>query len=283
MKKLHSALIITAIIAFTSCAKEYSLENGGSNPNIIGPDCRMSMIGYSDSTSGIGTGSVAAVINSGDSLTSVMDYDSISNSINFFSTPVYVNDTVYIDADEYFVQTGTSNLVTKLHGLLDPTNPSSPAIDINYTYDAGGYLVKKQYSFSAFPGVPYEQVDYNYSGGNMTGMTHTNLITGDLVTDAVVTYTRLTPRNYIYVFPDELTYQYFTQFLNFGTKNTNAVSSITVNTYDPGNVITNTSLSIFSKYILSVDNYVLSCVMGGSDQPAIPAVTGKLSFSYHCK
>ena len=283
MKKLQSALAIATIVILASCAKEYSLENGGGNSNIIGADCRISMIGYADSTTSIGQGSVTAIINSGDSVTSIMDYDSATSSINFYSAPIYVNDTIYIDADEYFVQTATTKLIKKLHGLLDPTNPSSAAIDIDYTYDAAGYLSRKQYSFSALPGVSYAQVDYSYSGGNMTTMVHTNLITGDKISDATFGYSNISPKNFVYTFPDELTYQYFSQFLNFGTKSVNAVSAITVNTYDPGNVISSTATSFFNNYILSVDKYVLSCTLSGADQPSIPAKAGKLSFAYHCK
>ena len=283
MKKLHPVLFIFAIIVLGSCAKEYSLENGGIGSGLIGADCRISRIEYGDSTTGIGQRSLTATINSGDSVTNILDYDSISNTINFLSAPIYINDTVYIDPDEYFVQNHTTKLIIKLHGLLDPTDFTSPAIDIDYTYNTGGYLIKKQYSFSAVPGFPYQQVDYVYSGGNLTSMTNTNLTTGDLITNAAISYSVFLPKNFVYLFPDELAYPSFTQFFNFGTKNISAPASVVVRTYDPGNVVSSTSTSVFSNYVLSPDQYVLSCNMSGSDLPSLPAMTGRLTFSYHCK
>lgn len=284
MKKINLLFATASVLLLSACSKEYSLENdSGSLGNIVGADCRIRKIGYSDSASGTGIGSVTATINATDRVTDITDYDSLTSTLNFYTSPVYINDTVYIDPDEYFVLNSTTKLVKRLHALLDPTDPFSPQIEIDYNYDGAGYLLQKQYTFSALPGIPYEQVDYTYASGNLVHMQHTNLISGDKVTDADITYSNLiAPKNYIYIFPDELTYGRFTQFFNFGKKPFNAVTSVTVNNYDPGNVLAHTSVSTFKKYILSVDQYVLSCIMKGDDLPSLPAVQGVLSFSYHC-
>ncbi len=284
MKKLIAAQILISILLLSSCRKEYSYENGGStNSNIVGSDCRISKIVYTDSLSGFALGSIAAIINSNDQSTSITDFDSLSNSVNTVSSPLYIGDTVFINSDEYFVQNAASKRIVKFHGLQDPFNSGSPKIDVDYVYDASGYLIQKLYSYFLFSGAPYAQVDYVYAGGNLIHMDHVDLTTGDLIDDADITYNTLAPKNFIYLFPDELTNQVFTQFLNFGIKSKNALSAIIINNYTTGNVVVNTYTSNFTNYILSVDNYVLSCVMRGDDQPSIPAEAGKLTFSYHCK
>lgn len=267
-----------------SCSKEYSQENGGGiNSNIVGANCRIAKIVYADSTSGVAVGSIASVINTTDQATSVTDFDSLNNTLNAFNSLLYIGDTIYLNADEYFVQNIASKRIVHFHGLQDPANSASLKIDVNYAYDAAGYLVQKQYFYAIFSGAPYAQVDYTYSNGNLVHMDHTDLVTGDLVDAADITYNTLTPKNFLYFFPDELSYEPFKQFFNFGTKSTNAVSLLTVNQYAPGNVVVNTNVSSFTSYILSVDNYILSCIMKGDDQAGIPAEAGKLTFAYHCK
>jgi hypothetical protein len=115
-------------------------------------------------------------------------------------------------------------------------------------------------------------------------MTAVNLPGGDLAMDADLTYFSLVvPRRYIYIFPDEVNYAPFTQFFNFGTKNFNAVKDMKVRNYDPGNVVRDSLVSTFSNYTMSNDTYILSVQMSGDNQPSIPALAGKLKFSYHCK
>lgn len=287
MKKLLPLFFAFAIIAFFSCEKELSLENGGNvtNNNIIGADCRITKIVYADSASGLGKGSLAAIINSTDKTVDVTLFDSITATIDYNSLPVYVGDTIYINADEYFVMDAGTFRVNKFHGLIDPTNPFSAQFDEAFTYDASGYLVAKLFSGPLINfGIPYLAVSYTYSGGNLTGMTEIDLTTGNLNKDAQLTYYNINaPKNFLYLFPDEDSYAEYTQFLNFGKRPTNAVQNLKIRYYDPGNILKDSLVSAFNTYSKSVDNYVTSVIMSGDDQPSIPAVAGKLKFSYKCK
>ena len=130
----------------------------------------------------------------------------------------------------------------------------------------------------------YYQVNYTYTLGNLTRMTGTDQLSGDLIVDADVNYySNIIPKRYIYIFPDEKAYPYFSQFFNYGVKNYNAVKKMVIRNYDPGNVVRDSTVSTFSNYIMSRDTYVLSVQMAGDDQQCIPASAGKLSFSYKCK
>jgi hypothetical protein len=286
MNKLRPLLFAAILFALFSCEKEYSSENIGSDSEfIVGIDCRISKIVYTD-TAGVGTGlgSIEANINNLDIVTKLTEFDSLSNTIKFITDPVYRNDSVYINADEYFIVDANKKVI-KMHGLIDPTDPFSLQFDVFYVYNATGYLVTKNYFLTGSPTTPFYRVDYTYAGGsNLTRMTAVNLPSGDLSMDADLTYYSLTvPRRFIYTFPDEIKYPQFTQFFNFGSKNFNAVKDMKVRTYDPGNVVRDSLVSSFSNYRMSNDTYILSVQMGGDDQPSIPALAGKLSFSYKCK
>lgn len=286
MKKLISITSVILAISLFSCSKEKSFESDGNSNVIIGSNCRISQIACTDSLSGTGIGSTSATINAADTVTSITIFDSLSNTILFNSTPTYnaTRDTANINANEYFVLDIATGKVVRLHGLLDPQDPNSPQFDEDFIYDGSSRLVKKSTSFTLNPNTPYEEVTYTYTNNNLTGVTKVNLNTNDLVMDATLDYfTDISPTNYLYLFPDEEAYAPYNQFFNFGTKSINAVKSIKVQYYDPGNVPSFSTLSTFANYSLSLDRYVLSANMSIDDQDAIPATTGKLTFSYKCK
>jgi hypothetical protein len=295
MNKLRPLLFAAILISLFSCEKEYSTENSGNTDNefIVGIDCRISKIVYIDTAgtaaggTGTGLGSIAADINSLDIVTNINEYDSLSSTLEYITAPVYTNDTVYfspVNPDEYFVVDANKRIL-KMHGLLDPTDPFSLQFDVFYTYNSTGYLVTKTYYLTITPTTPYLKVDYTYAGaGNLTRMTAVNLPVGDLHMDADLTYYSLTvPKRFIYIFPDEINYPQFTQFFNFGSRNFNAIKDMKVRNYDPGNVLRDSLVSTFSNYRMSNDTYILNVQMGGNDQPSIPALAGKLKFSYHCR
>ncbi len=292
MNKLRPLLFAALLISLFSCEKEYSTENSGNTDNefIVGIDCRISKIVYIDTAgtaaggTGTGLGSIESEINNQDIDTLINVYDSLSATLEFYLKPVYRNDSIYINADEYFIIDANKRIL-KMHGLLDPTDPLSLQFDVLYAYNATGYLVTKTYYLTITPTIPYLKIDYTYAGaGNLTRMTAVNLPGGDLHMDADLTYYSLTvPKRFIYIFPDEINYAQFTQFFNFGSRNFNAVKDMKVRNYDPGNVVRDSIVSTFSNYRMSNDTYILSVQMGGDDQPSIPALAGKLNFKYHCR
>jgi hypothetical protein len=286
MKRSLPLFFVLALVTVISCSKEYSLENGGNlnNPLVIGADCRISKISYLDSASGVGKGSLTATINPLDQTVDITKFDSLSATIDFNSALAYFGDTIYINPDEYFLIDVVSKHVRGFHGLVDPTVPGSLQFDADYIYDVNNYLVQKSYSLTTFPGIPYFIVNYTYSGGNLVHMESMELSTGDLVTDADINYySNISPKAFLYIFPDELAYANFNQFLDFGKRPLNAVKDMKVRYYDPGNVLRDSSVSTFKNYIMSRDNYVMSVLMRGNDQFSIPADSSKLVFSYHCK
>jgi hypothetical protein len=292
MNNIRPLIFLAIVITLFSCEKEYSEENLSSgNELIVGADCRISKITYRDTAGmaaggpGVGLGSIEAMINSLDIVTRITQFDSVSNTIINRPEPVYSNDSVFISADEYFI-VNINKRITKLHALADPTDPASLQYDVFYVYNTSGYLTQKNYFLTALPGVPFLRVDYTYTTpGNLTRMTAVDLPAGDLAMDAEITYySNIVAKRFIYTFPDEENFAHFTQFFNFGARNFNVPKSMKVRNYDPGNVVRDSAVSNFSNYIMSRDSYVLSVQMDSTiAQPSIPALAGKLSFSYKCK
>ena len=290
MNKVRPLVFIALVVTLFSCAKEYSEENlSNGNELIVGADCRISKIAFRDTSGmagggpGAGLGFIKANINSQDLDTLIIQFDSTGNTIVNIASPVYTNDSIYVSADEYLI-TDVNRRITKLHGLADPTDPFSLQFDVFYVYNAAGYLTTKNYFLTIAPGVSFLRVDYAYTGGNLTHMSAVDLPGGDLAMDADMTYySSIVARRFIYTFPDEIFYPQFSQFFDFGVRNFNVPKSMKVRNYDPGNVVRDSLVSTFSNYIMSLDGYVLSTQMGKDDQPSIPALAGKLSFSYHCR
>jgi hypothetical protein len=297
MKKLFSLFSISVVLAvlFISCTKEYSLENGGSGANgatdIVGVNCRISKIDYYDSASAVPLGSIAATIDTKDSVRNITLFDSLNNIIVANSMPFYSGDTAYLNPDEYFVTDPTTSLVIHLHGVLNSVFPSIP-FECDYIYNADGTLFQKRYDISGAGVSPAVVVEYSYYAGNLVHMMSTDYTTvvPELIQDADLDYyLNIKPRNYINLMPDETIsddlnhFSPYTQFFNFGTKSTNAIKSLKVRFYDPGNVARDSVVSNFFTYITSRDNYVLSVYMLGDDQESLPAIAGRLNFSYSCK
>jgi hypothetical protein len=72
--------------------------------------------------------------------------------------------------------------------------------------------------------------------------------------------------------------------LTWGAKATNPVTKIIIKNYDQltGTFIDST-ITNYSNYQYSLDNYVLSVDAAGFDMPAVPLVRGRNKFAYFCK
>jgi hypothetical protein len=282
----HLTIALLVIISFTSCEKELSEENSTIGSElIVGKDCRISKMVYVDTATGLSLGSTSAtIINILDRVEEITVFDSLAQALTFSAQPLYSNDTIKLNDDEYFVMDIINNRVKKLHGLTDPTDVLSPQFDADYVYNANGFLIQKNYNLT-IGNIPVIKVDYTYTGTNLTKMAYTNLFSNLVEMDATISYyNTILPRSYIYVFPDELTHPEYLQFFNYGSKPTNAVKDIKLYFYNGSATPTDSLVSKFDSYRMSRDNYVLDVIMSGDEQPSIPAPGGsKIKFSYKCK
>ncbi|MBL0145025.1 MAG: hypothetical protein IPP48_03935 [Chitinophagaceae bacterium] len=283
IKRVAGIAALFSLVCLSACDKELSVENADNTGNelIVGKDCRISKIVYTDTASKANLSSIEATINLLDRVEQINEFDSLAAALTFATNVSYSNDTIYLNPDEYFVMDIINNRVKRLHALTDPTDVLSPQYDADYNYNAAGYLINKLYYYTS--GLPVVSVDYLYTGNNLTKMIFTNLITSEVEMDADMQYhTNIAPRSYLYIFPDELFHAEYTQFFNFGRKPVNAIKDIKLRTYNLG-IAVDSLVSHFDSYRMSRDNYVLDVIMSGNEQPCIPAPKSKLRFSYKCK
>jgi len=281
MKKTAPFLFL--FLTLNACRKEKSIESGDNNPIFIGSNCRISQVLSVDSLTGIGFDAHNAFFDAAGKPTGTELYDSLSNSIYFGSLFTYIADTAFVNSDEYFVNDAATGRVKEFKGLIDPSDPLSDTVQIVFSYDASGYLVKKDYYFFGMP-VPLLQSTYSYNSGNLTrALLEYVFPTTEVFIDAAVEYNNSQPANgMMYVFPDGFyTAQYNLSF-NFGKRPVNTLKKVTTKLYSAG-VLTDSLVTNYSNYKLSRDNYVLELFAAGDFQDGMGIIDGRTKFSYYCK
>lgn len=281
MKRITPFLFV--LLSFYGCRKEKSIESGDKNPIFIGSNCRISQILSVDSLTGIGFDAHNAFFDAAGKPTGTELYDSLSNSVYFGSLFTYRGDTVFVTIGEYFLNDAATGRVKEFKGLIDPSDPLSDTVQIVFSYDASGYLVKKEFYFYGMP-VPLLRSTYSYSSGNLTrALLEYVFPSTEVFLDAAVEYNSSQPVNgMMYVFPDGFyTAQYNLSF-NFGKRPVNTIKKVTTKLYSSG-VITDSLVTNYSNYKLSRDNYVLELFAAGDFQDGMGIIDGRTKFSYYCK
>lgn len=281
MKRI--TLFLFVLLFFYGCRKEKSIESGDNNPIFIGSNCRISQVLSVDSLTGIGFEAHNAFFDAAGKPTGTELYDSLSNSIYFGSLFTYSADTAFVNSGEYFVNDAATGRVKEFKGLIDPSDPLSDTVQIVFSYDASGYLVKKDYYFFGLT-VPLLRSTYSYSNGNLTrALLEYVFPSTEVFIDAAVEYNGSQPANgMMYVFPDAFyTAQYNLSF-NFGKRPVNTLKKVTTKLYSSG-VITDSLVTNYLNYKLSRDNYVLELFAAGDFQDGIGIIDGRTKFSYYCK
>ncbi len=281
MKK--TAPLLFLLLSFLGCRKEKSIESGDKNPIFIGSNCRISQVLIVDSLTGIGFEAHNAFFDAAGKPTGTELYDSLSNSIYFGSLFTYRVDTAFVNSGEYFVNDAATGRVKEFKGLIDPSDPLSDTVQIIFSYDASGYLVKKEYYFFGLP-VPLLRSTYTYNSGNLTRAILENIFPStEVFIDAAVEYNTSQPANgMMYIFPDGFyTAQYNLSF-NFGKRPVNTLKKVTTKLYSSG-VLTDSLVTNYSNYKLSRDNYVLELFAAGDFQDGIGIIDGRTKFNYYCK
>lgn len=236
-----------------------------------------------DSLTGIGFVAHNAFFNAAGKPTGTELYDSLSSSLYYSSVFTNSGDTSFVENGQFFVNDATSGRVKIFKGLIDPSDPLSDTVQITFTYDAAGYLVKKEYYLFNIP-LPLLRSTYTYSNGNLTKALFENLFPStEVIVDADVEYNTSQPANgFMYVFPDGFFSAPYNLSFNFGKRPVNTLKKVTTRIYNAG-VITDSLVTNYKNYKLSRDNYVLELFAEGDYQDGIGILDGRTKFSYYCR
>jgi hypothetical protein len=220
----------------------------------------------------------------GAQVTRILDVDSSSVPPTIYGdfAITYPAGKVQIDADQFFL-VDANNRVTEYHGFEDPYDNTSTELIVKYTYNAAGYLIKSVWS-AVSPAVDVFEFTYTYDGANnLTRIVSKLLPVGTVLLDVAYEYdVTKTPKNYR-IFSPEPAIGAFALAINVGKISTNVISKITTKEFDQLGVLTSTSVSNLTSYVLDANNYVKEFTLTGDDQDYFYLYNGdKYRVFYKC-
>lgn len=284
MNNIRYAAILLFAFVLASCTKEKSFETGEANPVYLGNDCRISTIASLDTATGFGIASHTTFFNPAQVATGTFIFDSTSNTALFNAGFTYRGDTMLVGDGRYFVRNATTGRVTKFIGPQDPEDPQSDTLEVLFSYNPEGNLIKKDYFIKGVP-VPVFRSTYTYTAGNLTQSKFEIVLPGfeSKLSEADLEYnTAQTVRNFLYVLPDGSLTAPYIMALNLGTPSKNVLTKMTTRYYD-NNVLDETLTTTYRNYKFSRDGYVLELIADGDYQEGTGILFGKTKFSYSCK
>ncbi|HEX5026514.1 MAG TPA: hypothetical protein VFV68_14645 [Agriterribacter sp.] len=284
MSKFIFHILIVSVL-FASCSKEYSQERmTGVNPP-LGNDCSMTTVTPFDSASGRGFGSFHVTFGADDRTQKVELYDSASGTVDYYATFTYINDTIRISANEFFVL-DASRRISEYHTLENPSDSNSEHYKYTYEYAPSGQLYHKYWFLaSRNPDEPLFAYNYEWVNDNLVRV-EAREAGGDkrIVLQAELSYAiDKTVKNYLYCFPEADELAPYILSVNVGKKSRNLLQKIVVKLYDAGGNELDTYNTEYKDYKFSSDDYITEVYASGDIVDGLPIVTGLTKFSYYCK
>jgi hypothetical protein len=284
MKNVFFLFVILSCLA--SCQKELSFESGGKGPDILNA-CKISEFTESDVQTARAEVGYNSTYDTALKVTKFEIWDSVNNVlVKSFAVNNATPNRVVIDADQFFV-TGTDGRVTEYHGYEDPMDPTSQKVIVRFTYNSAGQLVKRTMEDIATPGVIYSQMDYIYSGGNLT-KAEVRAVFGTttiLVIEVMYEYDATKKvKDFIKLNAAAAELFYFQTAIDAGVNSTDAVTKTTVKTTNPLTGVVDQYITEYVNYDIDAQQHVKSFEVIGFDFSVGGLVAGKkYLLKYACK
>lgn len=272
-------------VLFSSCTKEYSREIGVPGNPPLGNDCVITTITPYDSTSGKGYGSFHITPGNNNLAGKIEWFDSTSGTVDFHADLTYINDTIRVNENEFFLLDGAGR-IKEFNTLENPSDTSSERYKYTYEYDAGGHLYGKNWFVMSYNAdVPFFVYKYEWVNENLVKV-EVNEASGDkrIALRSELKYNDAkTVKNFLYYFPDADELAPYIFSVNVGAKPKNLLENIGASIYDSdGNEIL-TYKTTYTNYKFSSDDYVTEVYASGDVIDGLPLVNGLTKFEYECK
>lgn len=283
------SLFLIVVLALSSCQKDFSIETGGSSGGsggTTGNNCKIQKLIESDKASSDAEYAYISTYDASKRVSRIEWVDSTVNSVDNTFPVSYPAGKVQVDADQYFV-TGADGKVNEFYGHHDPIDPTSEKFKVKYTYNPSGQLAKRTEEYDSLPGVILWQMEYTYTGTNLSraeikvnrGLSFQRLAIIDYQYDASKTV-----KNFLFLHalaPELLVFQ---NAINYGANSTNPVVK-TTSTYT--NIFIGggdtTFVSNFVNYSIDANSYVKSFEITGADFFEANLYSGKkYNLTYTC-
>lgn len=242
----------------------------------VSTSCVISTIAYYDVSTNTPLGSLSNFFNASNQVNNILFVDSSTNSTVHRFTPAKSGNRVNIDAQQYF-NLDASGRITDFHGFVDATDTSLPKIIITYTFDANGYLAKAAYAFELAPATNLLNINYTWTGGNLTKAVVQEVGTTDKVEYEYQYDASKTAKNFVCLFPSTEIF-WVQSAINFGKNSANVPSASSIKLYDSTGV--ETENASYTNYTIDPNNYVKSFSIVGEGS-VLPGDT-KYVLSYKC-
>jgi hypothetical protein len=284
MKNILFLLVITTCLA--ACQKELSLESGGKVPEVKGA-CKLGEFIVSDVQTGRAEVGYISSYDSAMKVTRLETWDSVNNvMIKSFPVNYSTPGRVMVDVDQFFV-TGTDGRVTEYHGYEDPYDPTSPKIIVRFTYNSAGQLVKRTMEDIATPGIIYSQMDYIYTGGNLTKAEVRAVFGTTTILVVEVTYEydgAKKVKDFVKLHALAAEVFYFQTAIDAGVNSTDALVKTTVKTTNPLTGVVDQFITQYVNYDIDAQQHVKSFEVIGFDFNVGGLEAGKkYTLKYACK
>jgi hypothetical protein len=282
MQRLFRYIFI--LLVFVSCEKETSVELGQKGP-LVGADCHPKQITAVDSVTGRGGFTFLTTFDAQGIARSVEVFDSITGAMQFDAPLIWSGDTLRVSDSIYYLTDANRRL--KAFVARETQSGSLVTLKYVYTYDASGYLTKKELFSSAVPlPVPLIRFSYSWSDMNLVAVEGSVVIPGlirKLYSAALEYDPAATAKNFLPVLPDAAELTPVIMALDAGKPSRNLVRKIEVKTYNDTGAVESTATSTYSGYIYSADGYLLEWKVAGDVPDALPFPPGRNMFRYHCR
>ncbi len=258
---------------------EYSNVSGGAVGN-----CKLTTITVAtDALSARGIYAVTTKFNSNNQANRVEAYDSTTNSSDYSVSLSYKGDTVFTDANEFFVLDAAKK-VKKLITPFDPTDPAGEKAVYDYKYDASNYLTSKTISSAIVP-LPLVTFTYTWVGGDLVkvvgiatvGLTPQKILEANLEYDL-----SKQPKNFMYIFPDGFENFFYLNALDFGKKSTHLLKKITLTYSNAQGTPQGTFTTFITDAKFSTEGYLTEWYADGDSIDPFGIFAGRTLFSYKC-
>lgn len=285
MSRYRLPLSVIVLTVLSSCTKEMSVENDGTRGPAVGADCRPSQVVLIDSATRAGDFSFLTRFGSNGRAASVEAYDSLSNTSLFDFPLVYSGDTLRDFDGGYFLLEASGRVRTYV--TTDTTGGAVETVRYEYTYDANGYISRKELFSSLLPlNTPLVRFTYTWAGQNLTAVEGRVVVPGFermLFKSALEYDNTQTVKNFLPVVPDAAEAALFIMAVDLGRKSRNLLRRIKSSTYDDAGMVDETLTTEFSSPLFSMDGYLLEWTVSGDEPIALPFFVGRNVFRYHCR
>jgi hypothetical protein len=193
---------------------------------------------------------------------------------------VHEPNKITIQEGQQFFELDQLGRVSKFHGFVQPSDPTSFRVIYSYIYDVSGRMARATIALESNPNQPVLESLHTWNNGNLTKVVIKQIGAMNERTEIDYEYdlTKQTNKFLLFFANEEL--MMFQTAINVGVNSVNAVTKSTVRDYDQAGAVTPYPPATFSNYTIDANKYVKSFSIG--DGVSVYAGDVNYTLTYKC-